>query len=124
MADHWAHQDIEDYQSMNFKSPEKNIMLVTDCENPRSYDGPKQGSRWTMVFDEVSNALGNGVGTVIISPNGFLTPFTHRLCFECTNNMAEYEVCIFGLKVSIDLRIEFLDVYRDSTLVIIQVKGE
>ena len=123
MADHLAHQDVEGYQSMNFEFPNENIILVTDCEKPGPYDGPGQGSRWTMVFDRASNALGNGVG-MIISPEGCHTPSTARLCFDCTNNMAEYEACILGLRVAIDLRIKFLSVYRDSALAISQVKGE
>ena len=76
-----------------------------------------------MVFDEASNALGNGIGAVIISPEGY-TPFTARLCFDCMNNMAEYEACILGLKVAIDLRIKHLDIFGDSSLVISQLKGE
>ena len=77
-----------------------------------------------MVFDKASNALGNEICVVIISPQGCHTPFTARLCFDCTNNMAEYEACIMGIKVAIDLRIKFLSVYGDSTLVIIQIKRE
>ena len=77
-----------------------------------------------MVFDEASNALGNKIGVVIISPEGSYTPFTARLYFDCTNNMAEYEACILGLKAAIDLRIKFLSVYEDSTLVISLVKGD
>ena len=38
--------------------------------------------------------------------------------------MAEYEACIMGLKAAIDLRIKLLSVFRDSALVISQVKGE
>ena len=71
-----------------------------------------------MVFDGASNALGNGIGDVIISPEGCHTPFTARLCFNCTKNMAEYEACIMGLKAAIDLRIKFLNIFRDSDLVI------
>ena len=77
-----------------------------------------------MVFDGASNAICKGIGAVIISPKGCDTPFTARLCFNCTNNMAEYETCIMGLKDTIDMRIKFLQVYRDSTLVISQIKGE
>ena len=66
-----------------------------------------------MVFDGTSNTLGNGIGVVIISSEGFHTPFTSRLCFDCTNNMAEFEACILGLKAAIDLRIKFLSVYGD-----------
>ena len=38
--------------------------------------------------------------------------------------MAEYEACIMGIKAVIDMRIKFLNVYGDSSLVIFQVKGE
>ena len=98
MADHLAHQAVDDYQSMNFEFPDENIMLVIDYEELGLDEGPKEGSRWTMVFDGALNALGNGIGAVIISPEGYHTPFTARLCFNCTNNMVEYESCIMGLK--------------------------
>ena len=77
-----------------------------------------------MHFDGASNALGNGIGAVIISPKGSHTPLTARLCFNCTNNMSEYEACIMGLRAAIDLRIKFLSVFGDSALVISQIKGE
>ena len=75
-------------------------------------------------FYGASNALDNGIGVVIISPEGCHTPFTVRLCFNCTNNMAKYEACIMGLKAAIDLGIKSLRVFRDSTLVVSQIKGE
>ena len=77
-----------------------------------------------MHFDGALNALGNVIGAVIISPKGTHTPLTAWLCFNCTNNMAEYEACIMGLQAEIDLRIKFLSVFEDSTLVINQTKGE
>ena len=77
-----------------------------------------------MVINRASNSLGNEIGAVIISPQGFRTPFTARLCFDCTINMAEYEECIMGIKTAIDLRTKFLNVYGDSTMVINQIMGE
>ena len=68
-----AHQAVDDYRSMTFDFPDENIMLVTDCAKLGPYEGPEQGSRWTMIFDGASNALGNGVGVVIVSPEGFHT---------------------------------------------------
>src|SRR3954467_8295282 len=124
VADHLAHQEVDDYQALNFEFPDEDIMLVTDYEQPRPEEGPEPGSRWTMVFDGASNVLGNGIGAVIISSAGGNTPFTSRLCFNCTNNIVEYEACILGLKAAIDLRIKFLEVYGDSALVIYQVKEE
>jgi ribonuclease HI len=70
------------------------------------------------MFDGASNARGHGIGVVITSPTGFHLPFSARLCFDCTNNMAEYEACIYSLEVAIDLRIKILEVYGDLALVI------
>ena len=44
LADHLAHQDVDDYQSMNFEFPDENIMLVTDCEKTGLDEGPEKGS--------------------------------------------------------------------------------
>ena len=99
-------------------------MIGTDCEVPGPDEGPEEGSRWSMHFDGASNALGNSIGAVIISPKGTHTSLTTRLCFNCTNNMAEYEACIMGLQAAIDLRIKFLSVFGDSALMISQIKGE
>ena len=91
-------------------------MLVTDYEEPGPDKGPEEGSRWSMHCDGASNSVGNGISAVIISPQGTHTPLTARLCFNCTNNMADYEACIMGLQAAIDLRIKFLSVFGDSAL--------
>ena len=44
LADHLAHQAIDNYQSMNFEFLDENIMLVTDCEKPGPDEGPEEGS--------------------------------------------------------------------------------
>ena len=44
LADHLAHQAMDDYQSMNFEFPDENIMLVTDYEEPGPDEGPEEGS--------------------------------------------------------------------------------
>lgn len=61
-------------------------------------------------------------GEIITSPTSFHLSFTVILCFDCTNNMAEYEACIYEIEAAIDLRIKILQVYRDFSLVISQVK--
>ena len=38
LADHLAHQAVDDYQFMNFDFPNENIMLVTDYAKPGPYD--------------------------------------------------------------------------------------
>jgi ribonuclease HI len=77
-----------------------------------------------MVFDGAVNSYCNSIGATIITPQGTHFPFTARLTFKCTNNMAEYEACTMGLEETIDLRIKHLDVFGDSALILNQIKGE
>ncbi|XP_050920333.1 uncharacterized protein LOC127137971 [Lathyrus oleraceus] len=123
-SDSLAHRHVEDYHSLKFDFPDEDIMVVKDCESPGPDEGPEPGSRWKLMFDGSSNYMGHGVGVVLLNPNGGYIPFIASLCFDCTNNIVEYEVCILGIEAAIDLRIKILEVCGDSTLVIYQVKGE
>ncbi|XP_050914927.1 uncharacterized protein LOC127129855 [Lathyrus oleraceus] len=124
LFDYLADHHVKDYEPLKFDFPYEDIMLVKDCETPSPDEGPEPGSCWKMMFDGSSNCMGHGVGVMLMNPNGGYTPFTARLCFECTNNIAEYEACILGIEAAIDTRIKILKVYGDSVLVIFQVKGE
>ena len=64
------------------------------------------------------------MGTVLISPERNHCPFTTKLSFDCTNNVAEYEACVLGLQAAIEKKIRGLIEYSDSTLVICQLNGE
>ena len=77
-----------------------------------------------MWFDSASNALGHGVGAVLVSPDEQYIPFTARLGFDYTNNIAKYEACALGIQAAIDFKVKLLKVYGDSALVIHQLKGE
>ena len=77
-----------------------------------------------MYFDGALNTLGHGVGAVLISSEGNNCPFTTKLSFNCTNNVAKYKACVLGLQVVIEKKIKSLKVYDDSTLVICQLNGE
>jgi len=46
-----------------------------------------------------------------------------RLEFECTNNVAEYEALLQGLRKAIDLKVKYLHVFGDSEIVIRQVNN-
>ncbi|KAG8501727.1 hypothetical protein CXB51_003885 [Gossypium anomalum] len=79
---------------------------------------------WNLSFYGASNAVGNEIEAVLVYPNGGYYPFTCKLDFDCTNNIAEYEACIMGLRAAIELGIRTLEVYEDSALVIYQLKCE
>ncbi|GAU51898.1 hypothetical protein TSUD_416830, partial [Trifolium subterraneum] len=126
LADHLAHQPVEDYQPIKFDFPDVEIMYLKmkDCDEPVFGEGPDPESQWGLIFDGAVNLYGSGIGAIIVTPKGAHIPFTARLQFECTNNIAEYEACIMGIEEAIDLRIKNIDIYGDSALVINQIKGE
>ncbi|XP_050887661.1 uncharacterized protein LOC127092806 [Lathyrus oleraceus] len=110
---------------MKFDFLDEDVLFLNEYYNqPDPDEGPEPGSRWTLVLDGASNSLGNGVRVVITSPTGFHIPFTTKIYFDCTNNMAKYEACIYGIEAAIDLRINHIEVFGDSALVISQVNGD
>jgi ribonuclease HI len=70
------------------------------------------------------NVSGDEAGVMIISLEKKQYFISMRLQFENTNNMAEYEACIISLEAVLKLKVGKFDVYRDSLLIICQVKGE
>ena len=118
LANFLTNQPIEDYGSMQCEFLDEDIMaLFSKDESPKDEE-------WTLLFDGASNALGHGIGVVLISPEGRTIPFTVKLYFDCTNNMAEYEACAMGIKAALDSKVKYLKVYRDSALVIYQLRGD
>ena len=100
LADHLTHQPIKDYQSVQYDFPDEEILYLKmkDYGEPLLEEGPDPGSRWGMVIFGAVNQYGNGIGAVIITPQGMHFPFTARLTFKCTNNMADMKLALWGLK--------------------------
>ena len=119
LVDYLAQQPINDYQPMHSEFPNEDIMALFE-EGVEDEDRDK----WVVWFDGVSNALGNGIGAVLVSSDKQYIPFTARLCFDCTNNIADYEACALGIRAVIDFRVKLLKVYGDSALVTHHLKGE
>ncbi|KAA3459221.1 RNA-directed DNA polymerase (Reverse transcriptase), Ribonuclease H-like protein [Gossypium australe] len=119
ITDFLASRALDDYETLNFDFPNEDLMFVAATDEDTLEDYP-----WKLKFDRVSNVISNGVGAVLVSLNGDHYPFTCKLDFDCKNNMAEYEACIIGIRPAIDCKVKVLEVYRDSALVIYQLKGE
>jgi len=77
-----------------------------------------------MYFDGSVMKTGAGAGLLLISPLGVHMRYVIRLHFPASNNMAEYEALLSGLRIAIELGIKRLDVRGDSQLVIDQVMKE
>jgi ribonuclease HI len=64
---------------------------------------------------------GAGAGLLFISPLGKHLCYVLRLHFPASNNVAEYEALVNGLRIAIELGVRRLDARGDSQLVIDQV---
>ncbi|RDY12894.1 hypothetical protein CR513_02250, partial [Mucuna pruriens] len=95
---------------MQYEFPNEDIMSL--LEEKECVDDEK----WTMMFDGASNALGLRIGAVLITPEGQYIPFTNKLDFEFTNNIAKYKVCTMGVLAALEFKARVLEVYGDSTL--------
>ena len=79
---------------------------------------------WTILTDRSSVQKKEGVGVIINTPEGETLKYGVRLQFPATNNEAEYEAILIGLKIGRALRAKNLLLKSDSKLVIGQTKGE
>ena len=80
--------------------------------------------RWTIQTDGSSAQRRGGVGVVITTPDGEMLKYGVQLKFPATNNEAEYEGILTGLRLRKALGAKNLLIQNDSKLVIWQIRGE
>lgn len=61
---------------------------------------------WRVYFDGTINVHGSEIRAILISLAGAHFPMAFKLRFLCTNNMAEYEVCIVSLEAVLDMNVK------------------
>jgi ribonuclease HI len=83
---------------------------------------PDLSSVWTMYFDGSKRVQGTGAGVVLISPQGDKLKYVLRMSFpQASNNEAEYEALLHGMKMAKACGATRLKIFRDSNLVVQQV---
>ncbi|XP_071918759.1 uncharacterized protein [Coffea arabica] len=91
IADHLAENPRDDdYQPLRTYFPDERVLFVGAAD-----DISEQSPEWRLFFDA-------------------------KLQFACTNNMAEYEACIFGLEMALEMEIKELIAFSDSDLLVHQ----
>ncbi|CAJ2629809.1 unnamed protein product [Trifolium pratense] len=80
--------------------------------------------KWTIFVDGASSATGAGAGIILENENGLLIEVSLALSFPTSNNQAEYEAFLAGLRLAEDLQAKEIKIYTDSQLVASQVLGE
>src|SRR3954466_10598455 len=83
--------------------------------NPRAFD---------YVFDGSKMLNGAGAGVVLVSPRKDEMRYVLQIHFPATNNEAEYEALLYGMRMAISLGVRRLMVFGDLDLVINQVMKE
>jgi ribonuclease HI len=73
---------------------------------------------WKMYFDGSLNIDGVRAGVYFISPSRDRLRYVLHIHFKASNNVAEYEAALHGLRIVIELGIKRLMVFSDSALVI------
>src|SRR4051812_46422489 len=77
-----------------------------------------------MFFDGSKMLNGSSARVVLVSPRGDKLRYVLQIHFDSSNNEAEYEALLYGLRMAISLRVRHLMVYGDSDLVVNQVMKE
>ncbi|GJR63960.1 reverse transcriptase domain-containing protein [Tanacetum coccineum] len=78
---------------------------------------------WTLYTDGAASSKGSGAGLVLIGPSGVEYAYALRLTFASTNNEAEYEALLAGLRIARRMNVLWIEVKVDSKLVASQVNG-
>ncbi|GJS25325.1 reverse transcriptase domain-containing protein [Tanacetum coccineum] len=94
----------------------------TDAVLPQSE--VKLQEPWILFTDGSSCVDGSGAGLILTNPEGMEFTYALRFEFTATNNEAEYEALIAGLRIAARMGVRNLEANVDSRLVANHVLGE
>ncbi|XP_024015214.1 uncharacterized protein LOC112088924 [Eutrema salsugineum] len=83
-----------------------------------------EAEKWVLHVDGSSSYKEYGIGIQLKTPTGKLLEQSFRLDFPASNNEAEYETLIAGLRLAKEIGAQHLHAYCDSQLVASQFSGE
>src|SRR4051812_33247320 len=76
-----------------------------------------------MHFDGSKMKSGLGAGVVLTSPRGDQLHYVLQIHFAASNNVAEYEALVHGIKLAKEIGIRNIECFGDSDLVVQQCSG-
>ncbi|XP_022859516.1 uncharacterized protein LOC111380239 [Olea europaea var. sylvestris] len=85
---------------------------------------PTEPPTWKLFVDGSSGEAGAGAKIVLESPEGHLLNCAVRFGFRASNNVAEYEALLAGLRLAKEIHVKKLLASSDSQLVVNQVNGD
>ncbi|GKD70831.1 reverse transcriptase domain-containing protein [Tanacetum coccineum] len=103
------------------ETPSKEEARAKDEEAKRKEPEPEKA--WKLFTDGASSSDGSGAGLILVSPEGKEYTYALRFKFKTTNNEAEYEALLAGLRIAKEMKVQELTIFVDSQLVANQVNG-
>ncbi|XP_050233217.1 uncharacterized protein LOC126681705 [Mercurialis annua] len=97
------------------------IAETTASDQPEEPD--EQLLRWVLEVDGASNLDGSGAGVVLKGPHGVTLRSSVKFDFPASNNAAEYEALLIGLRMVNVVKAEHVTIRSDSQLVVCQILG-
>ncbi|XP_027356898.1 uncharacterized protein LOC113866216 [Abrus precatorius] len=76
---------------------------------------------WNLHVDGSSNRLGSGAGVILEGPNAFAIEQSIQFGFKASNNQAEYEALLVGLRLAKEMRVKCITGWSDSKIMAEQV---
>ncbi|XP_020230474.1 uncharacterized protein LOC109811211 [Cajanus cajan] len=104
------------------RGPIKAQCLV-DFVNELHPHGHFEEQWWTLHVDGSSNFRGSGAGVILEGPKGIVLEQSLRFRFKASNNQAEYEALLAGLRLAEDMGASRVKCLTDSKVVAEQVGG-
>jgi ribonuclease HI len=103
-------------------APESSL-LIRKHPSPDHSISPQSSPVWKMFFDGASSSEGAGAGVVFMSPCQEVVSLSYKLEFEATNNVAEYEALVLGMRAAKEMGIKEIAIFGDAELIIQQVRN-
>ena len=94
--------------------------FIADCSGQ-----PEEGTNvWTLHVDGASSKNGSGAGVALEGPGGEVFNYALKFLFPVTNNVAEYEAMIVGLRLAKEVGAREVCLKSDSQLAVKQIAEE
>ncbi|XP_070009820.1 uncharacterized protein [Nicotiana sylvestris] len=117
LADHLAENLVdEEYQPLSTYFPDEEVNSVEVI--------PEDTNAWKMFFDGAVNAKRCWDWSNFDFIHWSTLSGHSRLRYFCRNNTAEYEACIMGMNMAVNIDVEELLIIGDSDFIIRQAQGE
>jgi len=113
-----------DFQSHTTVKSQALVDFIAEWTDLNEPPLSETSDHWSMFFDGSLNINGSGTGILFVTPNKDKLRYVLRILFPASNNVAEYEAWLHGIRLAVELGVKHLYVHGDSALVINQLNNE